>query len=82
MPNLPRNTSEYDTDAPGRGSSRGSSTRQIAPTEPPMRRSAGPSKALLVTKFTTPPIASASMSGVGDLVTSTRSIESELTVVN
>ena len=54
----------------------------MAPIEPRMRRSGELSKALFVTKFTAPPIESPSKSGVGDLVTSMRSIESALTVWN
>ena len=47
-----------------------------------MRRSGELSNALFVTRFTAPPIESPSISGVGDLVTSMRSIESALTVWN
>jgi hypothetical protein len=56
--------------------------RQIAPTELLMRRAGELSKALFETRFTAPPIESPSISGVGDLVTSIRSIESESTVWN
>ena len=66
----------------GREGSRGSVARQIAPIDPRMRRSGDESKALFEIRFTTPPIESPSMSGVGDFVTSMRSIESEPTVWN
>jgi hypothetical protein len=47
-----------------------------------MRRSGELSKALLVTRFTAPPIESPSMSGVGDFTTSIRSMASALVCSN